>query len=192
MTQSRRRRRAHRPGRLGTVGRLAGTLAIPAAPWVFQSLAGPTEAPVAHGTFVPSAFAGTPGPYTVSFTAPATGQVLDPAAAAPVEGGPMAPVLAAAPTGADRSTCAAALAYLAANAAPGFVASCPHDAGGHQATSLCIRLATCVPGTAQIWIAEPCPAAYLNEASNSWVLMGESDGPWDPFGYCGQPGNPLG
>ncbi|HUO47765.1 MAG TPA: hypothetical protein VMU09_02930, partial [Acidimicrobiales bacterium] len=83
-------------------------------------------------------------------------------------------------------------AYLAANAAPGFVASCPHDAGGHQATSLCIRLATCVPETAQIWIAEPCPAAYMNEASNSWVLMGVSDAPWDPEGYCGQPGNPLG
>jgi hypothetical protein len=173
-----------------TAARLLGTLAIPMSPWLFQALAGPAASPAAHGTPVPSAFAGTPGPYTVSFTAPATGQLA--AAATPAGAAPAPPNLASAPTGPDRASCAAALAYLAAHAAPGFVSTCPHDAGGHQATTVCIRIATCVPGTGQIWIADPCPAAYMNEASNSWVLMGESDAPWDPYGYCGQPGNPLG
>ena len=88
--------------------------------------------------------------------------------------------------------CQAALDYLAANAAPGFVASCPHDAGGHEATTVCDGAPDCVPGTMFIWIADPCPAAYMNEASNSWVLIGRSDAPWDPYGYCGEPGNPFG
>jgi hypothetical protein len=34
-------------------------------------------------------------------------------------------------------------------------------------------------------IADPCPAAYMNEASNSWDLVGASDAPLDPYGYCG-------
>lgn len=90
------------------------------------------------------------------------------------------------------SGCAAALAYLVQHAAPGFVASCPHEAGGHQATTQCVGPPDCVPGTELIWIADPCPAAYMNEASNSYVLIGESDAPWDPFGYCGEPGDPYG
>jgi hypothetical protein len=36
-----------------------------------------------------------------------------------------------------------------------------------------------------IVIADPCPNAYMNEASNSWSLMGESDAPLDPYGPCG-------
>ena len=35
-----------------------------------------------------------------------------------------------------------------------------------------------------IEIADPCPAAYMNEASNSWVLLGVSDVPIDPYGQC--------
>jgi hypothetical protein len=35
-----------------------------------------------------------------------------------------------------------------------------------------------------IAIADPCPAAYMNEASNSWVLTGASDAPIDPYGAC--------
>jgi hypothetical protein len=34
-------------------------------------------------------------------------------------------------------------------------------------------------------IADPCPNAYMNEASNSWALMGGSDAPLDPYGSCG-------
>lgn len=90
------------------------------------------------------------------------------------------------------SGCAAALAYLAAHAAPGFVSSCPHPDGAFQATTTCMNAPQCSPGTAFIWIADPCPAAYMNEASNSWVIVGQSSAPIDPFGYCGQAGNPYG
>lgn len=88
--------------------------------------------------------------------------------------------------------CPAALDYLSKNAAPGFVAMCPHDAQGHQATTVCVGAPRCQPGTMFIYIADPCPAAYMNEASNSYVIIGKSDAPWDPFGYCGEPGNPYG
>ena len=90
------------------------------------------------------------------------------------------------------SGCAAALAFLAAHAAPGFVASCPHADGGYQATTTCVGAPQCEPGTAFIWIDDPCPAAYLNEASNSWVLIGKSSAPIDAYGYCGEPDNPYG
>lgn len=88
--------------------------------------------------------------------------------------------------------CAAAFSYLALHAAPGFVASCPTDTGGYQATTECVGAPDCQPGTEFIWIADPCPAAYMNEASNSWVLIGESSAPFDPYGYCGEPGNLYG
>jgi hypothetical protein len=35
-----------------------------------------------------------------------------------------------------------------------------------------------------IHIAEPCAAAYMNEAANSWVLLGVTDAPIDPYGSC--------
>jgi hypothetical protein len=88
--------------------------------------------------------------------------------------------------------CQAALAYLKSHAAPGFVAICPHDAEGHQASTTCRGAPRCQAGTMFIYIADPCPAAYMNEASNSYVLIGQSNAPWDPFGYCGEPGNPYG
>ena len=40
------------------------------------------------------------------------------------------------------------------------------------------------PGQLVIAIADPCPAAYMNEASNSWVLMGASAASLDPYGAC--------
>ena len=78
--------------------------------------------------------------------------------------------------------CPAALAYLAAYAAPVFVSSCPGDAGGHQARTTCWTALPCKSGT--IAIADPCPAAYMNEASNSWVLTGVSQAAVDPYGTC--------
>lgn len=111
-----------------------------------------------------------------------------PAPAAPTAGTPRT----AAVTGDRPSGCGAALAYLAAHAAPGFVVSCPHPDGGYQATTTCVDAPQCEAGTAFIWIEDPCPAAYMNEASNSWVLIGASDAPIDPYGYCGEPGNPYG
>jgi hypothetical protein len=80
--------------------------------------------------------------------------------------------------------CTAALAYLAAYAAPGFSFQCPANAGGHQAGTLCWSTASPCDIARVIHIAEPCAAAYMNEASNSWVLLGRSDAPIDPYGSC--------
>jgi hypothetical protein len=89
------------------------------------------------------------------------------------------------------SGCAAALAYLATHAAPGFTAYCPHAASGHQAatTYLNCTATACTDGV--IYIADPCPAAYMNEANNSWVFTRAAN-PWvadrsamDPYGACG-------
>jgi hypothetical protein len=80
--------------------------------------------------------------------------------------------------------CAAAQAYLAAYAAPGFGVQCPAETGGHQATTMCVSSATRCDVKRVILIAEPCAAAYMNEASNSWVLLGVSDAPIDPYGSC--------
>jgi len=80
--------------------------------------------------------------------------------------------------------CDAALAYLTAYAAPGFWLVCPADARGHQAMTACQSGSSLCSLLRIIVIADPCPAAYMNEASNSWVLMGASDAPLDPYGAC--------
>lgn len=80
--------------------------------------------------------------------------------------------------------CAAAIAYLSAYAAPGFSIQCPGDAGGHQATTTCISGYRLCSLGASIVIADPCPAAYMNEASNSWLLLGLLRVPLDPYGSC--------
>ena len=79
--------------------------------------------------------------------------------------------------------CTAALAYLEAYAAPGFTFQCPGYAEGHAAMT-CIAVELSCPGTAVIAITDLCPQAYMNEASNSWVLTGKSDAPIDPYGAC--------
>ena len=79
--------------------------------------------------------------------------------------------------------CAAALAYLEAYAAKGFTFECPGDAEGHDAMTCLAEQGAC-PSSAVIAIADPCPAAYMNEASNSWVLLGASAAPIDPYGAC--------
>ena len=79
--------------------------------------------------------------------------------------------------------CAAALAYLTAYAYPGFALECPGDAQGRQGMT-CIDEPGACPGEHLIAIADACPQAYMNEASNSWVLMGRSDAPIDPYGAC--------
>lgn len=80
--------------------------------------------------------------------------------------------------------CAAALAWLSTHAAPGFSFLCPGYARGHQAMT-CVNVAGVCPGQRIIAIADPCPAAYMNEAHNSWVLTGMASGPLDPYGWCG-------
>jgi hypothetical protein len=48
----------------------------------------------------------------------------------------------------------------------------------------CVNVAGVCPGADLITITVPCPAAYMNEASNSWVLLGLRKAPIDPYGYC--------
>ena len=85
---------------------------------------------------------------------------------------------------ATASGCTAALAYLRAYAAPGFSFVCPGYADGHQAMTTCISQASQCGVQRLIVIADPCPDAYMNEASNSWALIGASDAPLDPYGSC--------
>ncbi len=86
------------------------------------------------------------------------------------------------PTGSGGG-CAAADAYLATHAAPGFRIECPGYALGHQAMT-CINEPGVCPNAKLIVIAVVCPASYMNEASNSWVLAGLRSAPIDPYGYC--------
>ena len=79
--------------------------------------------------------------------------------------------------------CDAALAYLSAYAAPRFTFECPGYAEGHQGMT-CVNEPGVCPNEWLIAIAVPCPQAYMNEASNSWVAEGLSDAPIDPYGSC--------
>lgn len=76
--------------------------------------------------------------------------------------------------------CQAALQYLSQHANPEFSLVCPGDAMGHQAMTCYYRVGVC-PDSAEIVIADPCPAAYENEAWNSWHV---GTGPYDPYGWC--------
>jgi hypothetical protein len=75
------------------------------------------------------------------------------------------------------------LAYLSAYAYPGFALECPGNALGQDGMT-CLNTAGLCPGAAFIAIAAACPAVYMNEASNSWVLEGKSTAPIDPYGVC--------
>lgn len=89
----------------------------------------------------------------------------------------------AAATLAAGSSCGTALAYLAANSAPGFHFECPGYALGHQAMT-CVNVAGVCPGEELIVIHTVCPASYMNEAHNSWIEAGLRSGAIDPYGYC--------
>ena len=134
---------------------------------------------------------------SVSESAPpdttATTTVAPPTVPTPPAPPPTAPVPAASPATAPRVLtvapvpggygCGPALAYLQAHAAPGFTFTCPGYAQGHQAMT-CDNVPGVCPDAEVIAIATPCPAAYMNEASNSWVVLGRSDAPIDPYGSC--------
>lgn len=79
--------------------------------------------------------------------------------------------------------CGAALQWLSTHAAPGFRFECPGNALGHQGMT-CVNLANVCPGQRIIAIADACPAAYMNEAHNSWILVGLARGRLDPYGSC--------
>lgn len=104
--------------------------------------------------------------------------------AAPAPAPPPAGPSAVPPIGrATASGCTAALVYLQAYAAKGFSLECPGYAEGRQAMTCMLEQGAC-PGSAVIAIADPCPEAYMNEASNSLVLTGAAKVPIDPYGPC--------
>lgn len=85
--------------------------------------------------------------------------------------------------GPSASGCAAAEEWIATHAAPGFRVLCPADSLGHQAMT-CANVAGLCPGQRIITIADACPAAYMNEAHNSWIVTGLARGRLDPYGSC--------
>jgi hypothetical protein len=129
------------------------------------------------------------GPATAVAPRPATSPTRPPASPAAPEAQAVAGALQtrsvtpAAPALAGADTCAAALAYLGAHSAPGFRFECPGYALGHQAMT-CINVSGVCPGAKLIVISVVCPASYMNEAHNSWVLSGLQAGSIDPYGYC--------
>jgi hypothetical protein len=140
----------------------------------------PTPAPA------PSAPAPTTTTTTTAPTAPPSPpapSVTPPTAPAAPDPVPATPSALPAVGQATAWGCAAALAYLQAYAAKSFTLECPGYAEGHDAMTCLAEQGTC-PSSAVIAIADACPAAYMNEASNSWVLSGASDAPIDPYGPC--------
>ena len=128
----------------------------------------------------------TPRPTTPAPTTPPTPATTRPPT--PAATTPPATTATPATTTAPAATpssygCGPAVAYLSVHSAPGFVFECPGNALGHQAMT-CENVAGVCPGAKIIAIADPCAAAYMNEANNSWVISGLRKGTIDPYGYC--------
>jgi hypothetical protein len=165
--------RRDRPGRVvalmvavaGVVGAPAAAWLVAAAPVTSPSTTAPSSSDPARTSTAARASTTTPGGPAETFVAPPPAGV-PPAGEATTYG------------------CAAARAYLAAYAAPGFAVQCPGYAQGHQAETMCAQTVSPCDTQRLIVIADPCPVAYMNEAANSWVLSGVSDAPIDPYGAC--------
>lgn len=172
----------------------AGTTSSPTIPRaVLKEAATAVAKTIVRPTTPPPAPA-PPTTTTTTTTAPPTPAptVTPPTAVVAATAAP-APAPAPAPVPSDPATlpavgqatawgCGAALAYLQAYAAKGFSLECPGYADGREAMT-CFNTASC-PGSAVIAIADACPEAYMNEASNSYVITGASDAPIDPYGPC--------
>jgi hypothetical protein len=144
----------------------------------------PTTMPAPNGSTAPDAPTSSeaapaePPPAPVEAAPPPP-----PVAEAPA---PPPPPVEEAPAPAESSPgwgCAAALDYLSTHANPAFALECPGNAFGHQAMTCAFTAGYC-DGRQVIAIAVPCPAAYMNEASNSWTVLGLRPGPIDPYGSC--------
>jgi hypothetical protein len=86
------------------------------------------------------------------------------------------------PRPAVTTDCDDALQYLAAHQAPGFTDHCGDgSAFGHYGYACWNVAGTCPNGAKIIHIACPAPFVYMNEAHNSWTLIGEGSG-LDPYG----------
>jgi hypothetical protein len=90
-------------------------------------------------------------------------------------------VLSAAPPPAFTTGCGDALAFLASHQAPGFVDTCaPGSALGHYGYT-CATVPGRCDGVRIIHIACPAPFVFMNEAHNSWAVIGQGSG-IDPYG----------
>lgn len=136
-----------------------------------------TAAPATTSTTRPPTAPPTTAPHPSAPAAPVSQQQAEASALQTRSTTPAAPALSSA------DTCGAAVAYLAAHAAPGFQFECPGYALGHQAMT-CVDVAGVCPGSKLIVISDVCPASYMNEAHNSWILSGLATGSIDPYGYC--------
>ena len=183
---------------VGAVSLVLGVL------WTTQAAASGDGAPAAYrspSVTVPATSTTTTLPPTTTTTTPpppptttTTAPPPPPTTTVPPPPPPPAALTSAALPARGEATawgCGPALTYMRAYADPTFELVCPGDAQGHQAVT-CFGEAPCAPGQRMIAINDPCPAAYMNEAHNSWVLDNEATGSpipdgssvIDPFGYC--------
>jgi hypothetical protein len=154
---------------------MAATIRRPITPAPAPAPSPPPAAATTTTTTVPPAPAPAPTPAPAPAAAPAAAVASAPA---PSDPSVVPPVGQATAWG-----CAAALAYLQAYAAKGFTLECPGYAEGREAMT-CMNQPGVCPGTSVIAIADPCPQAYMNEASNSYVILGLAATPIDPYGAC--------
>jgi hypothetical protein len=154
-------------------------LAAPANPSPKTLL--PLSVPVTVPTPLPSTPVPAPSAPAPAVTAPPPAPTT-----APVTSPAASPLPASTPTLPTQPTgygCAAAIAYLTQHAPSFFSIVCPGDAQGHEAMT-CVNDPGVCPGQDIIVINDPCPAAYMNEASNAWVLLGLAKAVIDPYGAC--------
>jgi hypothetical protein len=156
-----------------TAGAMVARIVRPLTPPSAPAPASTTTTTTTTTTTVPAV------PVPAATPAPTPAPVATVAAAqAPIDPGAVPPVGRATAWG-----CAAALAYLQTYAAKGFALQCPGYAEGREAMT-CMNQPGACPGASVIAIADPCPQAYMNEASNSYVITGVAGTPIDPFGPC--------
>jgi hypothetical protein len=176
----------------------AGTASSPTIPKAVLKEAATAVAQTMVHPSTPAPAPAPPAPTTTTTTVPTppptppAPPVTTPTAAVAATPAP-APAPAPTPASSDPATlpavgqatawgCGAAIAYLQAYAAKGFTLQCPGYADGREAMT-CWNTSSC-PGSAVIAIADACPQAYMNEASNSLVMTGAAEAPIDPYGPC--------
>jgi hypothetical protein len=119
-------------------------------------------------------------PSTIPTTTPVLAVATPPASAAPAPV-TVATVPPADPAPAFTTGCADALSFLSSHQAPGFVDTCaPGSALGHSGYT-CATVPGRCDGVRIVHIACPAPFVFMNEAHNSWTVIGQGSG-IDPYG----------
>jgi hypothetical protein len=177
----------------GILGRVPGTTPFQLMP-ADSTIPAPTTAAVPKPVPPAPVVAPTPAPPAPAPRAAPVALVNtpDPARAQPAPAPASAPVAIPNPPP-DPWNCATGTAYMAAHAAPGFLVICPATVPPGAAALTAITQTSGLPQggifgaeiVGAVLIADTtCGAAWMNEASNTWVLTGQSSAPIDPFGPC--------